>query len=100
MVVSLEWLIPSFVNTFGKVINNILITNPRDIKSFVKELRKHRFTFISGVNTLFNKLLLDSNFKKIIAEYKPDYIFKEKKKNTISINYNNLISLIIEDAIC
>ncbi len=43
--------------------NNILITNPRDIKSFVKELRKHRFTFISGVNTLFNKLLLDSNFK-------------------------------------
>tara|TARA_B100001964_G_scaffold243189_1_gene320354 strand:- start:688 stop:1842 length:1155 start_codon:yes stop_codon:yes gene_type:complete len=43
--------------------NNILITNPRDIKSFVKELRKHKFTFISGVNTLFNKLLLDSNFK-------------------------------------
>ena len=43
--------------------NNILITNPRDIKSFVKELKKHKFTFISGVNTLFNKLLLDNNFK-------------------------------------
>ena len=43
--------------------NNILITNPRDIKSFVKELKKHPFTFISGVNTLFNKLLLDKNFK-------------------------------------
>ena len=43
--------------------NNILITNPRDIKSFVKELKKHKFTFISGVNTLFNKLLLDDNFK-------------------------------------
>ena len=43
--------------------NNILITNPRDITSFVKELKKHKFTFISGVNTLFNKLLLDSNFK-------------------------------------
>ena len=43
--------------------NNILITNPRDIKSFVKELKKHKFTFISGVNTLFNKLLMDSNFK-------------------------------------
>ena len=43
--------------------NNILITNPRDIKSFVKELQKHKFTFISGVNTLFNKLLLDTNFK-------------------------------------
>ena len=43
--------------------NNILITNPRDIKSFVKELKKHKFTFISGVNTLFNNLLMDSNFK-------------------------------------
>ena len=43
--------------------NNILITNPRDIKSFVKELKKHQFTFISGVNTLFNKLLLDNHFK-------------------------------------
>ncbi len=44
--------------------NNILITNPRDIKSFVNELKKHQFTFISGVNTLFNKLLLDKNFSK------------------------------------
>ena len=43
--------------------NNILITNPRDIKSFVKELKKHQFTFISGVNTLFNKLLLEDDFK-------------------------------------
>ena len=43
--------------------NNILITNPRDIKSFVKELKKHQFTFISGVNTLFNKLLLNQDFK-------------------------------------
>ena len=43
--------------------NNILITNPRDIKSFIKELKKYKFTFISGVNTLFNKLLLDDNFK-------------------------------------
>ena len=44
--------------------NNILITNPRDIKSFVKELKNHKFTFISGVNTLFNKLLLDKKFKE------------------------------------
>jgi len=28
-----------------------LITNPRDIPAFVKELRKHRFTMITGVNT-------------------------------------------------
>ena len=44
--------------------NNILISNPKDIKSFIKELKKHKFTFISGVNTLFNKLLNDKNFKK------------------------------------
>ena len=43
--------------------NNILITNPRDIPSFVKELKKYEFTFISGVNTLFNKLMEDPNFK-------------------------------------
>ena len=42
--------------------NNILITNPRDIKSFVKELKKYQFTFISGVNTLFNKLLEEPKF--------------------------------------
>ena len=43
--------------------NNILITNPRDIPSFVRELKKYKFTFISGVNTLFNKLMEDPNFK-------------------------------------
>ena len=43
--------------------NNILITNPRDIPGFVKELKKYKFTFISGVNTLFNKLLENPDFK-------------------------------------
>ena len=42
--------------------NNILITNPRDIPGFVRELKKYRFTFISGVNTLFNKLLDEPTF--------------------------------------
>ena len=36
---------------------NVLITNPRDIPAFVKELGKHRFTMFTGVNTLFNALL-------------------------------------------
>ena len=31
---------------------NILITNPRDFPAFVKELKKYKFAFISGVNTL------------------------------------------------
>src|SRR5213078_902797 len=43
---------------------NILITNPRDIPGFVKELAKHHFTMISGVNTLFNALLNNPQFAK------------------------------------
>jgi long-chain acyl-CoA synthetase len=44
---------------------NILITNPRDIPGFVKELGKHRFTLITGVNTLFNALLNNPDFAKL-----------------------------------
>jgi long-chain acyl-CoA synthetase len=43
----------------------VLITNPRDFPAFVKELMKHRFTFISGVNTLFNALLHTPGFDKV-----------------------------------
>ncbi len=35
----------------------ILITNPRDLPAFVDELKKHKFTVIIGVNTLYNALL-------------------------------------------
>jgi long-chain acyl-CoA synthetase len=44
---------------------NVLITNPRDIPGFVKELGKHRFTAITGVNTLFNALLNNPDFAKL-----------------------------------
>jgi len=44
---------------------NILITNPRDLKSFVKTLSKYKFTVITAVNTLFNLLMTSSTFKKI-----------------------------------
>jgi len=44
---------------------NILITNPRDIPGFVKELRAHRFTMITGVNTLFNALMNHPDFARI-----------------------------------
>ncbi len=46
-------------------ITAILITNPRDIDGFVKELKKHRFEAITGVNTLFNALLNNENFKEV-----------------------------------
>jgi long-chain acyl-CoA synthetase len=44
---------------------NVLITNPRDIPGFVKELSKHRFTAITGVNTLFNALLNNADFARV-----------------------------------
>src|SRR4051812_5177013 len=44
---------------------NILITNPRDIPGFVKELARHRFTMFTGVNTLFNALLNNPDFAKL-----------------------------------
>lgn len=50
---------------FSVGAKNVLITNPRDMKGFVKELRKHRFTIITGVNTLFNGLLNTPGFKDL-----------------------------------
>jgi len=44
---------------------NILITNPRDMPGFVKELKRERFTAITGVNTLFNGLLNTPGFSDI-----------------------------------
>ncbi len=44
---------------------NYLISNPRDMPGFVKELRKIRFTAITGVNTLFNGLLNTPGFDQV-----------------------------------
>ncbi len=45
--------------------NNVLITNPRDFPGFVKDLNRYPFTFISGVNTLFNALLHTPGFDQV-----------------------------------
>ncbi|HSX65145.1 MAG TPA: long-chain fatty acid--CoA ligase [Pseudoxanthomonas sp.] len=44
---------------------NHLISNPRDMPGFVKELSKTRFTAITGVNTLFNGLLNTPGFDQV-----------------------------------
>jgi len=44
---------------------NLLITNPRDMKGFVKELNAEPFTAITGVNTLFNGLLNTPGFSDV-----------------------------------
>ena len=44
---------------------NVLITNPRDLPAFVAELARWPFTFISGVNTLYNALLDHPGFAQL-----------------------------------
>ncbi|UTV28534.1 long-chain-fatty-acid--CoA ligase FadD [Photobacterium atrarenae] len=44
---------------------NLLITNPRDIPTFVKELQRYPFTAITGVNTLFNALVNNEDFHEL-----------------------------------
>ena len=44
---------------------NILITNPRDMPGFIKELKREPFTAITGVNTLFNGLLNTPGFDQV-----------------------------------
>ena len=44
---------------------NILVTNPRDMVSFVKVWQDNKATFFTGVNTLFNGLLHTPGFDRI-----------------------------------
>lgn len=44
---------------------NILITNPRDIPAFIKDMKKYPFTILTGVNTLFNALMHHPEFTSI-----------------------------------
>jgi long-chain acyl-CoA synthetase len=41
---------------------NVLITNPRDMKAFIKDLKKYQFSIITGLNTLYNGLLNQPDF--------------------------------------
>jgi long-chain acyl-CoA synthetase len=50
---------------YSSGVKNVLITNPRDIPGFCKELHKHKFTILTGVNTLFNGLLHNPEFAKL-----------------------------------
>ncbi|WP_313477566.1 long-chain-fatty-acid--CoA ligase FadD2 [Stutzerimonas kunmingensis] len=45
--------------------HNVLITNPRDINGFVKELQRWQFSAFLGLNTLFVALMAHPQFKKI-----------------------------------
>lgn len=43
----------------------VLVTNPRDIRGFVRELRHVRFSVLIGVNTLFNALLNAPDIRQV-----------------------------------
>ena len=44
---------------------NVLIPNPRDLPAVIKDLRKHQPTFFPAVNTLFNALVHNEEFKQL-----------------------------------
>ncbi len=44
---------------------NVLITNPRDIKDFIKTMKKYKFTILTGVNTLYNALANHPDIKTV-----------------------------------
>jgi long-chain acyl-CoA synthetase len=58
-------LTANFFTFFKYGGTNLLITNPRDMQGFVKELQKFPFTAITGVNTLFNGLLNTPGFAQL-----------------------------------
>ena len=45
--------------------HNVLISNPRDIPGFIKELKKWRFSALLGLNTLFVALMDRPEFKEL-----------------------------------
>ncbi|WP_327439962.1 long-chain-fatty-acid--CoA ligase FadD2 [Pseudomonas donghuensis] len=45
--------------------HNVLITNPRDIPGFIKELKKWKFSALLGLNTLFVALMNHPEFKNL-----------------------------------
>lgn len=45
--------------------HNVLIANPRDLPSLVKDIQKHKIHIFPGLNTLFNALLNNAEFQKL-----------------------------------
>ena len=50
---------------FSLGANNILVPNPRDMPSVIKDLKKYRPTYFVGINTLFNALVNNPEFAKL-----------------------------------
>ena len=55
-------------------MTNILVTNPRDLPSLIKEMKKQDFHFMIGVNTLFQALLNHADFQSFQSSSKAFYL--------------------------
>ena len=53
------------MNFFSQGFHTVLIPDPRNMDSFLKELRAHKFSVLTGVNTLFNGLVNHPEFAKL-----------------------------------
>lgn len=50
---------------FKAGFHDVLIVNPKDVSTFMKELKRYKFSVLFGVNTLFNLLLKSADFAKL-----------------------------------
>jgi long-chain acyl-CoA synthetase len=48
---------------------NVLITNPKDLPGFIKEIKKYKFTVFTAVNTLYNALVHHPDFESVDFHY-------------------------------
>ncbi|MBP7843196.1 MAG: long-chain-fatty-acid--CoA ligase [Proteobacteria bacterium] len=48
---------------------NVLITNPKDLPGFIKEIKKYKFTVFTAVNTLYNALVHHPDFESVNFNY-------------------------------
>lgn len=53
------------LSMLGYGAKTVLVTNAKDIPSIVKEFKQHKVTLMTGLNTLFNALLNNSDFKDV-----------------------------------
>lgn len=49
----------------GLGMHNVLITNPRDMKAFIRTIKRHPFSVMTGLNTLFKGLLHAPGFREL-----------------------------------
>jgi long-chain acyl-CoA synthetase len=55
----------NFFNMIKVGAKNILITNPKNIKEFIKTIKNSKFSLFTGVATLFSAMMNEKSFKKI-----------------------------------